>query len=202
MRRGLINAVALLSLLLFVASALTFLPGVRTVRVSNAPGRARFLVLGGGGVSLVTQRANQPADGSWTADLGEYGRVVVRSVVQEADATTGAARSLTSTSEATTGTNPPPRGRLGFSNYERPWVKMLFQGAGGATTVCSCSLASLGAPSWALAGVTALAPGAWVVGAWRRRRLRRRAAFGLCPHCGYDLRASPGRCPECGTVSA
>ncbi len=31
--------------------------------------------------------------------------------------------------------------------------------------------------------------------------LRRRAAPGRCPVCGYDLRATPDRCPECGTIA-
>jgi hypothetical protein len=53
-------------------------------------------------------------------------------------------------------------------------------------------------PYWFLAGLAAVAP------SLRLRQLRRRRCQrgkGLCPACGYDLRATPERCPECGAAS-
>jgi hypothetical protein len=53
-------------------------------------------------------------------------------------------------------------------------------------------------PHWLLAALTAAAPALWAVR--RRRRREGPARSGVCPRCGYDLRATPGRCPECGTM--
>jgi hypothetical protein len=50
-------------------------------------------------------------------------------------------------------------------------------------------------PLWSIAGGLLVLPSAWCAHALRRGRRR---LDGLCPACGYDLRATPGRCPECG----
>ncbi len=59
-------------------------------------------------------------------------------------------------------------------------------------------------PYWALLLLAALAPALWVR-SWLK--VRRREVSGLCPRCGYDLRAAPEaigallpRCPECGAA--
>jgi hypothetical protein len=52
-------------------------------------------------------------------------------------------------------------------------------------------------PYWFLVLLTAIVPATWAgrrLG--RRLRAHRFSTRGLCPACGYDLRATPGRCPE------
>jgi hypothetical protein len=67
------------------------------------------------------------------------------------------------------------------------------------TSLGNQSETTLTLPHWLVAAAFAIAPLAWLSGAWRDRR---RYAAGLCPWCGYDLRESKGRCPECGRAIA
>jgi hypothetical protein len=81
-------------------------------------------------------------------------------------------------------------------------------GIGLLTTVVTGSLmdANVAPAEWGwqpLEWTLALLAGAAVgIVCWRRGRARDlsrdRAEHGLCPTCGYDLRATPGHCPECG----
>jgi hypothetical protein len=50
-------------------------------------------------------------------------------------------------------------------------------------------------PHWFVA-LLLIGPSARVL--WKAHQFRRGASSGLCPGCGYDLRASKDRCPECG----
>lgn len=66
--------------------------------------------------------------------------------------------------------------------------------------VAAVPYVNIEAPFWMPATITAFLPAIWttaLVSRWQQRRHLERS--GLCPRCGYDLRASPERCPECGT---
>lgn len=52
-------------------------------------------------------------------------------------------------------------------------------------------------PFWSLLALSGILP-MWLVLRFTLRRIRRRHQEGLCPTCGYDLRATPRQCPECG----
>jgi hypothetical protein len=56
-------------------------------------------------------------------------------------------------------------------------------------------------PLWAVVLVTAILPSSRLIAGRRNHLRRRRLSLGLCPNCGYDLRASTGRCPECGILA-
>jgi hypothetical protein len=53
-------------------------------------------------------------------------------------------------------------------------------------------------PYWAVVLVFSVLP---MISLLRLVQRFRHSRAGLCPACGYDLRATPERCPECGTVA-
>jgi hypothetical protein len=98
--------------------------------------------------------------------------------------------------------NSPFNGLL-FLDFDYPITHTDWQHAGFAwhevrETATGHTHAVAFAPFWSLALLTSLLPLAWLAS---RRRTHHRQESGLCPTCGYDLRATPDRCPECGTVS-
>jgi hypothetical protein len=79
--------------------------------------------------------------------------------------------------------------RLGFHRYS---------GQGLMTSFSSESTDGIVVPAWLPVAILGIAPLVWVRRLGGRRSRSRR---GLCPSCGYDLRATPERCPECGKLA-
>jgi hypothetical protein len=69
-----------------------------------------------------------------------------------------------------------------------------------SSTVGQSYLKDLYLPYWLLTVVTLILPLACTLSWIRRFTTTRRQRAGLCPTCGYDLRATPDRCPECGAI--
>jgi hypothetical protein len=97
-------------------------------------------------------------------------------------------------------------GRLTFCHqagreWDSPVTKFKMFGVEYAGSwVGGSSLVNLFVPYWMLIVPLLILPAAWLGGAMRDRRCRRRARLGLCANCGYDLRGSTVNCPECGSV--
>jgi hypothetical protein len=83
-----------------------------------------------------------------------------------------------------------------FDSSANPLTLQPIQVVRGVLHQVHYHVTALWIPWWAVALLFATSP---ALAVWRRWRSRA-AHPGLCPACGYDLRATPDRCPECGAI--
>ena len=193
MKRRLLNLLALLSLLLFAGTAAAWALTRSEHSVTEIGlGEPRWvLACGGGRVTL--------DDGPrWRAEWHEAGRTLTRWINENERrlATDGYALEL---ANAVWPLDPPKAIRvlteLAADRDLQPPPQIT---PPRSVRQFSVSFATLALATAALPVGRAM----WVAVGWRRRRAAARRSAGLCPQCGYDIRATPTTCPECGTPVA
>jgi hypothetical protein len=110
--------------------------------------------------------------------------------------------------------DPPPDENFTYGPVEPYWPQWIHYGFGMYSEVQTINPAgivnydgkdrtpyefhyvSVALPHWLIVLLAALWP---LRRAYVFARARRRKSSGLCPSCGYDLRAGHGTCPECGS---
>ena len=184
-RRWIAGALAVLGLLPLAAWVVGSAAEVPPARIVSTDDESYFALVQAPTLAIARQYGTvttaDDSKGAFEVDHGTYGRIGVAG-------------------------SPPmgvysvlPTGRFWFGRYPRVSGTGSVSGWEGAGPVTYANY-TLGAevievPWWALALPPLVAAGGlW----WWAGRSRRRAAVGMCPACGYDLRATPGRCPECG----
>src|SRR5437762_2219276 len=85
----------------------------------------------------------------------------------------------------------PASTRLGFA-FEKQVATLTYDHTARPPPVRTTWTAVV--PYGSLVAIAALLP---MVRLLRRAQRKARDAGGLCPRCGYDLRATPEKCPEC-----
>jgi len=203
MRRTIITTAFALSLLVCVAMVVVWARSYRSVDVVMvSSSRLHKAVSGGGGVFLESLRLVRD-DGSWTNPSAAVARTML-------DYDTGRPGGLGAAKPhewvtAAYGGRSTIVQRAWGPDLNRAWPQVApvshtltetFNNVNGSLVAYRLVGGRVWIPYWVMFGLMAALPLALLLAHRRSRRSR----LGLCPTCGYDLRATSDRCPECGQV--